>query len=493
MSITHPSLKVFTLTTFLSLSACISTGDSSDEVTVPAPEVEPNTIDAVLDAERFNPKPDDVPEIGAEDDEINEVIKKGIPVEINDEVQKWIHFFTKKRPDLFARYMERGEKYKPMIVSTLRDQNVPTEIYYLAMIESGFVQHARSHASAVGLWQFIAATGRRYGLRVDYYADERIDPHRATIAATLYLNDLHNVFDSWYLAMAAYNAGEMRIMRAIMNGKTRNFWELARNKHLPAETMNYIPKFLAAVIIGSQPEKYGFQRPEPQQVEDVVSVKVPSGIRLKNIASELGVSYQKLKNHNRHLKRRMTPSGLKSYHLWVPKQYEAQFADASERLKKYVVKNSRKSGNGYHRVRRGENLISIANRYGMSLRELKQLNGLRSNRIYAGTRLRISGSPLKHYRVRRGDNLYLIASKFGMTLSQLKRMNRLRSNRIYPGTRLKVSAGSERSYYKVRRGDNLYAIAKKFGISVRELKRINRLRRNTIYAGQVLAVSNNRG
>ena len=173
--------------------------------------------------------PDDI-----EEDEIEYTISHGIPLEINDKVEKWINYFTKKDRDRFQRFLNRGEKYRKMIQAVLADQGIPTDLYYLAMIESGFSVKARSHASAVGVWQFIRATGRRYGLKIDYYVDERQDPMRSTIAASLYLKDLHLVFNSWYLAMASYNAGESRIMGSIMKQSSRDFWQLVRKNALPS-------------------------------------------------------------------------------------------------------------------------------------------------------------------------------------------------------------------------------------------------------------------
>ena len=183
-------------------------------------------------------------------DEISHATTEGIPLEINADVERWLEFFTMKDRERFTRFLERGSRYKTMIYAVLKEQGIPTELYYQAMIESGFATHATSTASAVGIWQFIPGTGRRYGLRIDQYVDERRDPMRATIAAAMYLKDLHNVFQNWYLAMAAYNAGEGRILGAIMRSGTRDFWEMVKKRSLPSETMNYIPKFLAATTIG---------------------------------------------------------------------------------------------------------------------------------------------------------------------------------------------------------------------------------------------------
>ena len=406
------------------------------------PEVIPDEIDEVIETTVDEKSSEPTPQIGAEKDEINESLQKGIPLELNAEVERWIEVFTGKHHDMFQRYLNRGERYKKMIVTTLRDQGVPTELYYLAMIESGFNPSAYSHAHAMGVWQFIKGTGTRYGLRVDRYADERKDPVRATISASMYLNDLNNVFDSWYLAMAAYNAGELRILRAIMKAKTRDFWELARGRHLPAETMNYIPKFLAALTIGTNPEKYGFKI-EPIDAPELVSVKVPSPIKLSAIAKRSNVSLKELKANNPHLKQGMTPPGTKLYRVWVPKEQKEQLLAVADDMKKDRLniksRHSKKIARRYHRVRRGETLASISRRYGMSIRQLKSLNRMRSNRIYAGSRLKIRGSAkATRYRVRRGDNLNIIARKFGTSIKNLKRLNRIRGSRIYAGQVLTV-------------------------------------------------------
>ena len=416
------------------------TGDSE-------PEVVPDEIEEVL-TEKADELQREPVQIGSESDEINESLKGGIPLELNDDVQRWINYFTGRNRERFQRFLDRGEQYKTMIVGTLKDQGVPTELYYLAMIESGFVTSARSHASAVGLWQFIRGTGKRYGLRIDSHVDERRDPMRATISASIYLNDLKNVFDSWYLAMAAYNAGEMRILRAIMKGKTRDFWELARAKRLPAETMNYIPKFLAALTIGSNPTKYGFTINPVHDRPILEAVNVPTPVSLSKVAKAAGLSLRDLKLYNPHFLKNVTPPSRKDYPVWVPANHSGQLTAELSNLKKAklnirVAHSTPEKGRKYHRVRKGENLASISKKYNLKIAELKKLNSLRSNRIYAGARLKITGAatPAKkqRYRVRRGDNLYSIAKKFQTTIKAIKKSNKIRRNKIYAGQMLTIN------------------------------------------------------
>ena len=395
-----------------------------------------------------------------------------IPLEINAAVQKWLAFFTGRDRERFQRFLNRGETYRPMIMAVLKDQGIPPELYFLAMIESGFAIHARSHAHAVGIWQFIKPTGRRYGLRVNPLLDERRDPVRATIAASLYLRDLNNVFQSWYLAMAAYNAGEGRILQAIMKAKTRNFWEIARRGYLPAETMNYIPKFLAAAIIGHHPEKYGFTPPNPSESLRLTSANVPPGRSLASIAEATSIPLDVLKESNPHLLKAIIPNDPSAYRLWLPPEFAHQ------------AKN-------------------------VDLTQIPKLNGLaQETNFYDSERSSLRSSNTRWHRIRRGESLEKIAHSYGMTTTEIKQLNRMRTNRVVAGQRLKVtvkntastkfnhtetSLGTEETVpklvqYTVRPGDNLGDVAKKFGTSIHELKRINRLRHHTIYAGQILKI-----
>lgn len=376
-----------------------------------------------------------------------------IPMEINDSVKEWIEYFSGKDRERFERFLARGERFRPMIQEVLRDQGLPADLYYLAMIESGFATHAKSRASAVGIWQFISATGKRYGLRVDPYVDERRDPVRASVAASLYLRDLHNVFQSWYLAMAAYNAGEQRIVSAIMKGNSRDFWELVQRKKLPSETMNYIPKFLAAVIIGHDPEKYGFKNVVADTPRDVMMVKVPGAIKLQDVARLSGLSHEDLVTANPQLLRDMTPPNGKSYGIWIPKGQENAVIRIAGDLPKYKqnvtvhVAEERVS----YRVKRGDTLAKVSRKVKIPASKLRQWNHLADGRVRTGQILRLTAEPTtmvadnsndaatQKYKVKQGDNLHKISRQFNISIDQLKELNRLKHNRVYVGQVLLVN------------------------------------------------------
>lgn len=310
--------------------------------------------------------------------------------EQKEEVQRWIKYFSEDNKEQFERFLSRGMQYRKMIKSVLRKQKVPTYLYYLAMIESGFILHARSHASAVGIWQFIAPTARRYGLKIDSHVDERSDPIRATLAASEYLKDLYNVFQSWPLAMAAYNAGEMRIVTSIMKQKSRDFWDLARRKQLPQETRHYIPKFIAAALIGNHPEKYGLNIEKMPAMESVKAVAFPSPARLSSIAQVAGISLSHLKSLNPHIKSEFTPMGG-NYRIWLPENINLN----SQQIASIpVIKLSYPKGSHYknikrYKVRRGDSLAKIAKKFGISIYKLKKLNRMKTSRIQIGQIIRI--------------------------------------------------------------------------------------------------------
>ena len=388
-------------------------------------------------------------------DEISDAAAGKLPLEMNQDVERWIDFFTVKDRERFQRFIERGEKYKPQIMATLREQGVPPEIYYQAMIESGFATSATSRAKAVGIWQFMRETGRRYGLRVDSYVDERRDPLRSTVAAALYMKDLYNVFHSWYLAVAAYNAGEGRIMNTIMRSKTRDFWEMARRRALPNETMNYIPKFIAATMIGTDPQKYGFEGLSPESMPQLVTVAVPSPVKLADIAALSGMPLNVLKDFNPNLLKGMTPPDSSTYRIWVPADEQNRVEGLHDRLLAMRIRGLKNVAKhelehpAVHLVARGETLPRIASNYGLSVKRIRQLNGLQSSRLTPGMRLALVGRDEfaqgttgsisgQQYRVRSGDSLRSIARRFGVSIQDLKRMNGLRRNAVATGQMLKI-------------------------------------------------------
>jgi membrane-bound lytic murein transglycosylase D len=327
-----------------------------------------------------------------------------IPIEINRRVQMWIKYFTERQHDMTTRYLERGEPLRPHIEDILKASEVPPELYYLAMIESGFVTHAKSRAKAVGVWQFVKGTGKNYRMVINNSVDERRNWIKATEAAANYLKDLNNVFGNWYLALAAYNSGEHRIVRSIMKGKTRDFWVLAERGLLPQETMDYVPKFLAAQIVGRNYKRLGFQLnigPEDQWAP-WETVNVPSGAKLADLAKKTGVSLEVLKRWNRDLLQGVTPfSKTGTVDIYVPKTEVAKFEAAKEQIAQMKVYHSKRERQqlashaidadhsyDFYVVRRGDNLANISKHIGISARTLMKINGLRRGRIHPGQRLK---------------------------------------------------------------------------------------------------------
>jgi membrane-bound lytic murein transglycosylase D len=365
----------------------------------------------------------------------------------------WIEYFTRTDRERFQRFLSRGSRYRKVIEDVLLENQLPPELYFLALIESGYQNHATSSAQAAGVWQFIPATGRRYGLQIDRYVDERRDPIRSTEAAARYLRDLYNIFGSWPLAMAAYNSGEYRVIRAIIKGKTRDFWTLSELGILPRETREYVPKILAAVSIGSDPEAHGFESggggvPYPE----LEAESVPSPIKLADLARYSGLSLAELKEFNPHLTRAATPANQARYEVWLPRKSAllvrrqksklALLRQAEPRASRSLASAARPSN--YHRVKAGETLDRIARKYGKSTSYLRKVNRLKSNRILAGFNLRLTSrsyQPKATIRVvvKRGDTLLGIAKRYRSTVRKLRQSNSLRKDRLYPGQVLLIS------------------------------------------------------
>jgi len=242
-----------------------------------------------------------------------------LPMVLNGPVQAYLRAFSNGQKAVFAVYLSRSGRYLPMMRRIFRERGLPQDLVYLALIESGFNPWARSPAAAVGPWQFIEGTARRYGLKVNDWVDERRDPEKATRAAASYLQDLFRQFGCWYLAAAGYNAGEHRVEGALLRNDEDTFWALARKGLLPRETCQYVPQFIAAALIARNPAKYGFDQVAYQRPFACELVRVPGGTDLRRFAQVLEIDYQDLKELNPELKRDQTPREAKGYLLKIPK------------------------------------------------------------------------------------------------------------------------------------------------------------------------------
>lgn len=388
-----------------------------------------------------------------------------VPLILNAQVQSQLVFLTQRRPEIMERWLERSKTYFPMMRRIFKEEGVPLELIHLSMIESGLVPVARSSASAVGLWQFIKATGGSYGLEVNYWVDERRDPLKSTRAAARHLRDLYGIWGDWHLALANYNVSPRRIRSSIQlaNGQ-RDFWAIY--PYLPRETRGYVPAFIAATMVAMNPEDFGFTRvhlPE-EQLFDVVEIK--GSVALSELAKLAGITTEELRTMNPELLRWATPPGPRPYPLKIPVGRKDAFVQEFESIAATAINDVT-----IHTVKRGESLGTIANRYGITVRELVAANDRLGTTIHPGQTLTVpvpaagdvairadtpsrartaavssASSPrvtasTATYRVRSGDSLWEIAKRHNMTVNQLKQMNNLRGNTVRPGQVLRVARG----------------------------------------------------
>jgi membrane-bound lytic murein transglycosylase D len=437
-----------------------------------------------------------------------------IPLVMNDHVRKAVASFQGKERDFFLTSYRRSGIYRSAIVNALHEAGLPEELSWLPLIESGFKVRALSRARALGLWQFIASTGYKYGLKRDSWIDERMDPEKSTRAAIAYLKELHQMFGDWTTVLAAYNCGEWTVLKRIREQRINyldNFWDLY--ERLPRETASYVPRFLAVLHILKDPEAYGLQLPPVEQPLTIEEVTVSKQIHLKTIANRLDVDYDTLVELNPELRHNSTPKF--AYALKVPLgKGEALLADLDDipvwrpPVPSYYV----------YRVRGGDSLSKLACRYRTSVRAIAAANGLRSSHyLKVGWKLKIPGKyavasaperpaqqtakiqeRLNTYVVRTGDSLWKIARQNGSTTHAIRSLNGLRSSRLTVGQVLKVPQGTsaaspqQASVYRVRKGDSPYLVAHRHRMELAEFLRINHLTPgSTIYPGQSLLVREN--
>jgi len=439
-------------------------------------------------------------------------IHKVIPLETNSHVERALKVFKGKERGFFLKAYRRSGKYRPAIVKALKEAGLPEELSWLPLIESGFKVRALSRARALGMWQFIASTGYKYGLKRDRWTDERMDPEKSTRAAIAYLTELHQIFGDWTTALAAYNCGEGRVLNRIRSQSINyldNFWDLYQR--LPWETAFYVPKFLAVLHIVNDPEAHGFTLPPVDKPVETETVTIDKQIHLKTMAKHLGISYEVLKDLNPELRRNSTPKT--PYAFKVPKGNGEVLLSKLGDIPVWIPPARTYER---HKVRRGETLSVIARRYRTSVRAIVAMNRLKSSRyIKAGWTLKIPAgrsyasikkTPVSvpaarrkgkflEYVVGKGDSLWKIANRFGTTTKAIQSLNQLNNTHLKIGQVLVIAKDLtafekiDTKKYKVLKGDSPYIIAQKHQMNLSEFLRLNRLTpRSTIFPGQILLV-----
>ena len=428
------------------------------------------------------------------------------PITRNKKVLFWLDYYTDRVPHDFVKGLERSGRYMSMFRRIFAEAGVPRDLVYMAHVESGYKTTAYSRARAKGIFQFISATGRHYGLRIDYWVDERSDPEKSARASAAYMRDLYDEFGDWYLALAAYNAGEGRVRRAVRRSGSKDFWTISGStRHLRRETRNYVPAIIAATLISKDPVKYGFADVNYAETVYYDSVKIEGAADLRVLAKCAGTDFDTMRLLNPALRRYQTPPGATTDVRVPVGAGETTLAKLAE------VPSNERVLYARHRVRRGDTLSTLARSYGVSVRAIQDTNRMgRSTMIRVGRTLVIptvavrnypGSSPLGAadvvsgervtYRVRRGDTLSRLARRYGSsprsiaaasgiglhsTLSIGQRLT------VVPGVRSPSearriarggSASASGSTYTVRRGDSLWKIANRHQTTVARLCSLN--------------------
>ena len=401
-----------------------------------------------------------------------------IPVVYNDATKKWIKYFTGRGRELFARYAKRSGRYAPVLSKILNDQGMPRDLIYLAMAESGFQNHARSWAKAVGPWQFMPYTGRRFGLEVEFFLDERRDPLKTTVAASEYLRGLYKEFGSWELAMSSYNAGEGKMRRAIRRYRTKNFWKIRKGRYLKPETKNYVPKIMALAIIGKNLSSFGFDI-EFDKALDFEEVTVAGNVDLYKIANVLDIDFQVVKKFNPELIRWQTPPKLDEYILRLPVGMKAEWdkikATADVAATNYKV----------YQLRGYATLKQVGRKFKVPAKVLARINDLPENKkLFPKTAVYL---PFHEDHVAKKDELY-------SDLYEKPRKSVVRRRTYQRWVKRGRSRGekitSPKQFYIVKKGDTLWNIARETGVNINTIIRSNYklVKRRMILPGDKLAI-----
>jgi membrane-bound lytic murein transglycosylase D len=475
----------------------------------------PAQIDALADMTL--PKGDPQLAVKAEQELIR--VPHDLPLAVNDSVLQYLSFFsTTKGRAVVERGLGRAGRYNDMIRRVLRQEGVPQDLIYLAQAESAFQPSAVSRAGARGLWQFMPFRGEEYDLGRTYWVDERSDPEKATRAAARHMRDLYDMFGDWYLVMAAYNSGPMNVVKAVERTGYADFWDLQRLHALPKQTQNYVPIIIALALVAKDPSLYGVEV-DPEKPAQVETVRPGRSIDLHLVADASGADLDDLRALNPQLLRGVTPNDSQ-FELNVPAGTAAKFEENIQRVPADKWTSWR-----LHAMEEGETLSDVARRYRVSVTAIESANHLEPRAsMPAGFLLNVPTAPpvvhLVSYRVQRGDSLEGIAERFDVSVSQLKKWNNLRGSSVARGSRLRIYAGGAQDdaashaksksaqnragavedvsrkaadaqsvEHRVKPGETLYAIAQQYGTTVASLRQANPfLASRTLKAGDVLRV-----
>ncbi|MCP4521707.1 MAG: LysM peptidoglycan-binding domain-containing protein [Cytophagales bacterium] len=407
-------------------------------------------------------------------------IDSDMEISYNKTVRGFIDYFTIRNRNYSRKILKRADVYFPLFEEQLKKHNIPTDLKYLTIVESAIDPHAKSYVGALGLWQFMPSTGKMFNLDYDWYVDERMSPYKSTEAACLYLKELHGIFNDWELALAAYNCGPGNVRRAIRrSGYKETFWEIY--DYLPKETRGYVPQFMAVTYMMHYAEEHNLfvEDNELNTLPKVDTLLVNQYLNLEIFSKELNICVDDLLELNPDIKRNVVPEHRKNFKLLVP-SHKMAFLTANkdsilvasnvkgkEELNLKAPSKSRKSSNTQgkvrivYKVRSGDVLGKIAQKYNVKTRDLRTWNNIRGNMIHPGQKLAIykhssyfkkktpkntvakntkkkSIPSDKIYTVKSGDSLWSISNKYGLTVKQLKKLNKLKSNSLRPGQKLKL-------------------------------------------------------
>jgi membrane-bound lytic murein transglycosylase D len=441
-----------------------------------------------------------------------------LPLTVNGSVLQYLSYFTTPHGRLIVEHgLERAGRYQDMIRRVLREEGVPQDLIYLAQAESAFLPEAVSRAGARGIWQFMPFRGEEYDLSRSYWVDERSDPEKATRAAARHMRDLYSMFGDWYLVMAAYNSGPLNVQRAIERTGYADFWQLQKMGALPKQTQNYVPIIIALALVAKAPQLYGVHV-DPQKPDQVETVKLDHPIDLHLVSDASGADIDEIRSLNPALLRTVTPNES-SFELKLPAGLGNKFEENIQQIPEDKWTSWR-----LHMTEDGETLSDIAHHYRVTLSELETANHLEPRAIVPdGFLLTIPTPPppahlLVHYRVQRGDTLAGIADRFDVTVEQLKHWNHIYGSHVPRGTRLRIHAGApagadpvekrtsqtheaganledvstkkqDAQQHRVKPGETLYSIARTYQTTVSALRESNPfLADRPLEAGDILTI-----